>query len=126
MPFSVLLTISGILGLVFGAGFFISPAWTLRLYGASTGEVGYLMARFTGAGLFHLGIVYLMVRDVRDAVTVRRLAIASALGSLAGLRAALYAVRNDLVNDLGWSSVAIYGSLALGFAWFAFRPPRAA
>jgi hypothetical protein len=124
MSFKILLTVSGILGLVFGAGFFISPAWTLSHYGASTGEVGYLMARFTGAGLFHLGIVYLMIRDVRDAVIIRRLAIASTLGALAGLRAALYAVRNDLVNELGWSTVAIYGLLAAGFAWFAFRPPR--
>lgn len=126
MPFSLLLTVSGIVGLVFGAAFFISPAWTLGHYGASTGEVGYLMARFTGAGLFHLGIVYLMIRDIRDAVLIRRLAIASTLGALAGLRAALYAVRNDLVNNLGWSTVVIYAVLAAGFGWFAFRPSRTA
>lgn len=122
MPFKALLTIAGLLGLAFGVAFFLAPAATLGLYGASTGDVGYLMTRLAGAALFHLGLVYLMIRDVQDPVTIRRLSIASALGSLAGLRVALYGVRNDLVNAVGWSSVAIYALLVLGFAWFAYRP----
>jgi hypothetical protein len=124
MPFSALLIIAGLLGLVFGVGFFLYPAWSLGLYGASTGEVGYLMTRFTGAALFHLGLVYLMLRDVRDGLTIRRIAIGSTLGALAGLRVALYAVRNDLVNNLGWSTVAIYALLILCFGWFALKPAR--
>ncbi len=122
MPFKALLTIAGLLGLGFGAAFFVLPAATLRVYGASTGEVGYLMTRFAGAALFQVGLVYLMIRDVSDAVLVRRISVASVLGALAGLRVALYAVRNDLVNPRGWSTVMIYGLLVLGFAWFAYRP----
>jgi len=125
MPFSALLIIAGFLGLVFGVAFFLYPVWALSLYGASTGEVGYLMSRLAGAVLFQLGLVYLMLRDVRDRTTIRRIAIGSTLGALAGLRVALYAVRNDLVNNLGWSTVAIYALLALGFGWFAFKPTRA-
>jgi hypothetical protein len=82
------------------------------------------MTRFTGAALFHLGLVYLMLRDVRDGLTIRRIAIGSTLGALAGLRVALYAVRNDLVNNLGWSTVAIYALLILCFGWFALKPAR--
>lgn len=126
MRFSVLLIVSGVLGVVFGLAFFFAPVQTLAVYAASTGEVGYLMTRFFGAALIQVGIMFLLIRGVRDPALIRGIAIGAALGELAGLRVALYAVRNNIVSPLGWSTVAIYALLFLGFAWFAYKPPAAA
>jgi hypothetical protein len=125
MRFSVFLIFTGVLGLVFGLAFFFAPVQTLAVYAASTGPVGFLMARFFGAALIQLGLILLLIRAVRDPALIRGICIGGALGELAGLRLALFAVRNDMVNSMGWSSVAIYAILTLGFAWFAYKPPAA-
>ena len=126
MKFNVLLLLTGLLALVFGLGFFFAPVEVLNLYGASTGPVGYLMTRFFGAELIQVGVVYILIRGVQESTIVRGIAIGSALGAMAGLRVALYGVRNGLVNQVGWSSVAIYGLLVFGFGYFALKRPPAA
>jgi hypothetical protein len=125
MRFKILLTVSGALALIFGFGFFIAPVQTLALYTASTGPVGYIMTRFFGAALVQTGLVLLVLRSVQEPAFVRGIAMAAALGELVGLQVALYAVRNHLVSDLGWSTVAIYALFAIAFGWFAFKPGSA-
>ena len=126
MRFSVLLTIAGLLGLVFGLAFLFAPVATLNFYGAATGPVGYLSAQFFGSALLELGLVFLLIRNVGEAGVIKGIAIGAALGSLAGLYVALHAVRNDMVNSMGWSSVVIYALLCLGFAWFAYKGEKSA
>jgi hypothetical protein len=117
--FSSLLSVAGAIAFAFGLGFFFAPSWTMNIYGASTGPVGYLMARYFGATLILVGLMYLLMRGVQEPTTARGLALASALGALAGLKVSLFAVRNGMVSALGWSTVAIYGLLFLSFGWFA-------
>ena len=126
MPFKSLLVVTGLLALVFGLGFFFAPVEVLNLYGSSTGPVGYLMSRFFGAELIQVGIAYILIRGVQEPTVIRGIAIATTFGALAGLRVALYAVRNELVNQVGWSSVAIYALLVLAFGWHALRRPQPA
>lgn len=126
MQFKFLLIVTGLLALVFGLGFFFAPVETLNLYGASTGPVGYLMTRFFGAELLQVGVVYILIRGVQEPTIIRGIAIGSTLGALAGLRVALYAVRNDLVTQVGWSTVVIYALLVFAFGWHAFKRPQTA
>jgi hypothetical protein len=125
MRLKALLTVSGALALVFGFGFYLAPVRTLALYSASTGPVGYIMTRFFGAALVQAGLILLSLRSVREPALARNIAVGAGLGNLVGLHVALYAVRNHLVSELGWSTVAIYALLALGFGWFAFKPGSA-
>jgi hypothetical protein len=125
MRFRSLLIFTGVLALIFGLGFFFAPVQAMNLYGASTGPVGYLMTRFFGAALFQVGLVYLMMRGIQEPGPVRGVAIGSTFGSLAGLRVALYAQRNGLVNAVGWSTVAIYAILFVAFGWFALGRQKA-
>jgi len=122
MRLSILLAIAGALALIFGFAFLIAPVETLAVYGASTGPVGYLMTRFFGTALIQTGLVLLVLRPVQEPALVRAIAMAGALGDLVGLYVALHAVRNNLVSQLGWSTVAIYALLAAGFGWVAYRP----
>jgi hypothetical protein len=83
------------------------------------------MTRFFGAALVQAGLILLSLRPVQEPALVRSIAVVVALGDLFALHVALYAVRNHLVSELGWSTVAIYALLALGFGWFAYRPGSA-
>jgi hypothetical protein len=128
MQLGTLLRIAGLLALVYGIGFLFAPAWVLSLYGvAAEPATVVLMARFFGAALVQLGLVLYLIRDVSDFTTRRGVVLGSFLGSLAGFVVSLTAQFWGLVNSFGWSSVAIYGVLLLGYGSFVFgRPPQTA
>ena len=124
MPLRTLLFIAGILALVFGLAFLLVPRPTLALYGVTAEPTVVLLARFFGAALVHVGLVLYLIRDVADPRTQRGVVLGSFLGSLAGLVVALTAQFWGLVNSFGWSTVAIYGALLLGYGSFVFGKPQ--
>lgn len=126
MRLGTLLFIGGLLALGFGIGFLLIPRPMLTLYGVPTDPSVVLMARFFGAALVQLGLVLFLIRDVGDPRTQRGVVIGSFIGSVAGLVVALTGQFWGLVNQLGWSSVAIYALLTLGYGSIMFgRPPSA-
>ncbi len=120
MRLSTLLLIGGLLGLVFGLGFLLVPRPMLTFYGVPTDPPVVLMARFFGGGLVQLGLVLYLIRDVGDARTQRGVVIGSFIGSVAGLVVALTGQFWGLINQFGWSTVAIYGLLTLGYGSIMF------
>jgi hypothetical protein len=124
MRLRTLLLIGGLLALVFGVGFLLAPRAVLSLYGVTGHPAVVLMARFFGAALVQLGLILYLIRDVGDPRTQRGVVLGSFLGSLAGVVVALSGQFWGVVNALGWSSVAIYGLLLLGYGSFIFGRTR--
>ncbi len=120
MRLRTLLLLAGALGIGFGLAFLLAPVGVLATYGATTDAAGLLMSRFFGAALVQVGFVLYLVRDVTEPPTRRGVVLGSLLGSIAGLSVALSGQLAHLVNGLGWSTVAIYGLLLLGYGSFVF------
>ena len=120
-----LLLLAGVIALVFGLAFLLAPRAMLPLYGVAVEPGIVLMSRFFGAALVQLGVVLYLIRDVGDLRTQRGVVIGSFLGSLAGLVVALTGQFWGVVNQFGWSTVAIYGLLTLGYGSFMFGRPAA-
>ena len=125
MALGTLLRLAGLLALAFGIGFLFAPARVLSMYGVAAEPTVVLMARFFGSALVQLGLVFYLIRDVSDPTTRRGVVLGSFLGSLAGFVVSLTAQFWGLVNNFGWSSVAIYGLLLLGYGSFVFGRPQA-
>jgi FtsH-binding integral membrane protein len=106
----------GVLALVFGLSFLLVPAMVLPVYGAPTDAATVLMSRFFGVALLHVGLLLYFLKDVRDPGSVRAIALAGVVGSIAGAVVALIGLMAGIVNAMGWSTVAIYGLLLLGYA----------
>jgi hypothetical protein len=120
MQLRTLLLIAGVIALAFGLAFLIAPQAMLRLYGIAPDPAIALMSRFFAAALLQIGAVLYLIRDVGDPRTQRGVVLGSFLGSLAGLVVALTGQFWGLVNTLGWSTVAIYGFLLVGYGSFIF------
>jgi hypothetical protein len=120
-----LLLLAGVIALAFGLAFLLVPRPTLALYGVAANPEIVLVSRFFGAALVQLGLVLYLIRDVGDLRTQRGVVIGSFLGSVAGLVVALTGQFWDVVNGFGWSTVAIYGLLTLGYGSFMFGRPAA-
>jgi hypothetical protein len=125
MRLGTLLRLAGILALAFGIGFLFAPARVLSMYGVAAEPTVVLLARFFGSALVQLGLVFYLIRDVSDPTTRRGVVIGSFLGSLAGFVVSLTAQFWGLMNSFGWSTVAIYGLLLLGYGSFVFGRPQA-
>jgi hypothetical protein len=125
MRLGTLLRLAGLLALAFGIGFLFAPARVLSMYGLAAEPTVVLMARFFGSALVQLGLVFYLIRDVSDPTTRRGVVIGSFLGTLAGFVVSLTAQFWGLVNSFGWSTVAIYGLLLLGYGSFVFGRPQA-
>jgi hypothetical protein len=124
MRLGTLLRLAGLLALAFGIGFLFAPARVLAMYGVAAEPTVVLMARFFGSALVQLGLVFYLIRDVSDPTTRRGVVLGSFLGSLAGFVVSLTAQFWGLVNSFGWSTVAIYGVLLLGYGSFVFGRPQ--
>jgi membrane-bound ClpP family serine protease len=118
-----LLLVAGVIALVFGLGFLLVPRPMLALYGVPADPAIVLMSRFFGVALVQVGLVLYLIRDVSDLRTQRGVIIGSFLGSVAGLVVSLTGQFWGVVNQLGWSSVAIYALLTLGYGAFMFGKP---
>jgi len=123
MRLSSLLLIAGLLALVFGLGFLLVPQAVLPVYGIQPDPATALMSRFFGAALVNLGAAVYLIRDVQEAPAQRALVVAGVVGSVAGLGVALMGQLSGLVNAVGWSTVAIYGALLLGYSSFLRSRP---
>ena len=105
----------GVLAIAFGLSFLLVPGMVLPMYGAPADPATVLMSRFFGVALLQVGLMLYLLRETRDAATQRVAALAGVVGSIAGLGVALMGVLGGLVNALGWSTVAIYALLLLGY-----------
>jgi hypothetical protein len=121
MKLETLLTIAAVIAIAFGLAFVVAPALVLAQYGIAVTPAVILMARFFGATLLNVGFILFLVRRVTEPRTRLGIVRGSLMGAVFGLIVAIHGQRTGVVNSLGWSTVAIYGLLTLGYAYFAFE-----
>jgi hypothetical protein len=126
MKLETFLTIAAVIAIVFGLGFVAVPALMLTQYGIEASPGTVIMARFFGAALLNLGFVLFFARHVIEPMTRMGIVRGSLIGAVVGLLVALHGQRVGAVNALGWSTVAVYAFLLLGYAYFAFGHQRSA
>jgi hypothetical protein len=125
MRSSTAFLIGAVLALAFGLGFLLMPAMVLSIYGVAGDVPTALMGRFFGVALLQVGATLWLLKETRDAATQRGLALGGAIGAACGIVVALMGTLAGTLNAMGWSVVAIYALLLLGFA-SVLRSPRPA
>jgi hypothetical protein len=126
MKLETFLTIAAIIAIAFGLAFLVAPTRVLAQYGIAANTAVVIMSRFFGATLLNIGFVLFLSRCVTEPAVRRGIVRGSLIGAVMGLIVAIHGQRIGAVNALGWSSVAIYGLLTLGYAYFAFGDREAA
>jgi hypothetical protein len=122
MNLRTFLTIAAIVALVYALGLILMPALMATTYGFGTSDSEILLTRFFGVELLVLGVIYWLAKDFTGA-NARPLITGSLIGNIVGTFFALMGTLNGVMSSLGWSAVAVYLLLALGFAYFQFMAP---
>jgi hypothetical protein len=123
MKFKILLTINSALAFVSGIACVLMPAQLLTSYDVSLAPMGLVIYQFWGAALIGLGMLTWFARSVRESALQRKFALALFITN--GLSCVM-AVRGQFAgaNTFGWSTVALFFLLALGFGAFVPIKPR--
>jgi hypothetical protein len=85
-----------------------------------------LFAQLFGAAIIGFAILDWLARDVTDPPARQAVVLANLVGDGVGFVVILLGQLAGIPNALGWTSVAIYLLLALGFAYVQFMGPRRA
>jgi len=116
------LTIAALLALGYAAGLILMPAFMNSTYGFGGSDSEILLSRFFGVELLVLGLITWLAKD-STGVSVGPIITGSLVGNAVGAIVALMGTLNGVMNSVGWSAVAIYVLLTLGFGYFQFMAP---
>lgn len=123
MKLSTLLVITAVVTLVYGICFVLVPTTVLSIYGMTQGPGEALMSQFFGTSLILAGLVAWFMRKVTDASAQRAVVLAFLITDVVGLIISLMGTLSGVMSSVGWTAVAIYFLLAVGYATFQFKKP---
>ena len=126
MKLGNLFAVNAVIAGLFGLGFIFAPAQVLAQYGLTIDAGFSLVAQLFGAALIGYAVLTWPVRKAGDSEALRAIVFALLLSDGVAFVLALMAQLKGTVNSLGWSTVAIYLLLAVGFAYFHFAKPSKA
>jgi hypothetical protein len=124
MKLGTLLVVAAVIGAVYGIAFVVATGPLLSLFGITLDKAGTLVAQLFGGALIALAVVNWFARNVTDPEARQAVIFGNLAGDVVGFVVILLGQLAGITNALGWSSVAIYLVLALGFAYVQFMQPR--
>ena len=124
MKLSNLLMVAAVIAAVFGVAFVVASGPLLSIYGITLDKAGTLVAQLFGALLIGMAVLNWFARNVTDPAARQAVVLGNLSGDIVGFVVILLGQLAGIANGLGWSNVAIYLLLALGFAYVQFMQPR--
>ncbi|MBU0529207.1 hypothetical protein KKF86_05570 [bacterium] len=121
MKIKTLMVINAVITAVYGLAFVIIPERLLLLYGNPVDAPMKYIGQLFGAALIAFAVLSWSARNSSDSEARKAIVLALFIGDAIGFIVALIGQFNAVVNALGWSTVAIYLLLSLGFGYFRFK-----
>jgi hypothetical protein len=113
------LKIHAVIALVFGLGFILVPALILSFYTTvEINEMGVFMSRLFGSAILTYAAVLWFASDTPDSEAKRAIVKGFFITMIIGFAVTLHFQLTGTINALGWSTVALYALLALGYFKF--------
>ena len=120
MKLSTLMVLNTVICAVFGIAFVLLPLQVYSLYGLEAGPQLNYMGQLFGAALIAFAILSWSARNAEASDARKAIVLAFLIGDGIGFFVALIGQLGGVVSTLGWSTVAIYLILTLGFGYFQF------
>jgi len=124
MNLRMLFTINVPISLFFGAACLLVPEWLVSLYGGELSPAGAYMTRLAGAAYLGFGALAFQARASKSTEFLLALALALFIQDSIGAFVSIYAQIAGQLNPFGWTTVALYSFLALGYGYFRFLKPE--
>ncbi len=124
MKLKHLFTINILFAVFFGVSCAFFAGWALRIYGLSPDAGALWTTRLVGGSILGFATLMWFGRRTESKEARRVIALALFVQDTVGFVASLAIQLGGRINALGWSNPALYGALALGYAYFLFINPK--
>jgi hypothetical protein len=123
MEFRTFLAINAVIAVPTGVACVLVPARLLATCGVTLTPMGSVVYQFWGAALIGLGLLAWCARGVEEAGLQKAIALSLFITYAISC---VIAVRGQFAgaNNLGWSAVALFLVLSLGYGWLAAARSR--
>jgi len=111
---------AAIASVVYGLGTLLLTSTILGLHGMIADESAVWMTRFFGVELLGVGLICWFIKDSDHSKARAGVILGLLISNVIGAIIAIWATLTGGMNAMGWLPFAIYGLLALGFAYFHF------
>lgn len=119
-----LLVVAAAIAAIFGVGLVVVTGPLLAIYGITLDKAGTVVAQLLGAALIGFAVLDWLARDVTDPQARQAVVLGNLAGEVVGFVVILLGQLAGVANTLGWTTVAIYLLLGLGFAYVQFGQRR--
>lgn len=126
MKLKNLLVVAAVIAAIFGVGLVVVTGPLLAIYGITLDKAGTVVAQLLGAALIGFAVLDWLARDVTDPQARQAVVLGNLAGEVVGFVVILLGQLAGVANALGWTTVAIYLLLGLGFAYVQFVQRRSA
>ena len=110
----------------FGITCLLLPNWLFSLYGVELTEPGIFMTQLAGAAYLGFGALAMQARSAASKEFRLAAALALFVQDSIGAIVSIIGQTSGYFNSMGWTTVAVYLLLALGYGYFRFiRPDKA-
>ena len=120
MKLKTLFIITTIIVTVFGVLFVVIPTTVYSFYGIESFPALTYMGQLFGAALLAIGLISWQSRNTADSDARKAIIFSFFIADGVGFIVALIGQLNNVVNALGWGTVAIYLLLSAGFGYFNY------
>ena len=119
MKLSAFAIIITILAIGFGLAFLFIPVQLMAFYGITLDTAGIGMARYFGGANLFIGLIFWSYSSVSpSAKSWPKLLLFSIIYDVIQLVISLLGVLNKESNSMGWTTVGIFGLLAIGSLYY--------
>ncbi len=124
MKFKTMMIIKAVVCLVFGALILAAPAFTYSIFlGIQLDPAGVFAARQYGASLIGVLLITWFARSAEESQARWAITLALCVYDALGFVISLAGELMGLLSPMGWSIVALYLLLAIGFGYFLVKSP---
>ena len=120
MKLSTLMAINAVVAVVFGIAFVVAPGQPISLYGSTETAALKYTAQLYGSALITFAVLAWTARYASESQARKAIILAFLVGDAIGFVVSLIGQLGNVVNAMGWLTVALYLFLALGYGYFQF------
>jgi hypothetical protein len=124
MNAKMFLSIAAVVATLYGIGFLLVPDTLFQVYGVASSPGALLGFRYFGVGLLSVGLILWFVRGSHEWSTLRGVLLGLIIANVVGVIVSAWGTMTGLMNAMGWTGVAIYLILLLGYAYIIKAGPR--
>jgi hypothetical protein len=114
---TLLLTITAIIGALYGVVTLLTPAAYLQMLGLDPNPSAILQARYFGAAVLGAGLMLGMARKAQEPVVQRALSLGNFVVVTGSAVVTVIGLSSGLLNAVGWGFLASEVLLAIGYGY---------